>query len=589
MHDYPFQVFCRLLRYVSGSWGRMALVFLGLAVSSSAMLVIPWLAGTLLYQAILEQQAEAVYRALGLLLVVLLAHNLARFLSDDQLEVVSLQLTDRVRDALVDKLLRLPARYFTENRSGEVVSRTFNDVRVLKDFTHHACIAVGGDLLRIAGAAGMLFWLNGRLALLLLTLVPVAGWILIRTSSWIRQRSLRAQSTLADMTSLLSEQVRDMPAVQAHDGAAYEQQRFAERAQAHFREGTSAHRIHAVSRAVINCLAALAVIGVAALGTEQLLRLRHADPTAHLPIEHLLGFTMYAALLGEPINRLSRSNFEIQRSLAAGCRLFEFLDLPEPQDTGKQPLTQRPVGPLQFEGVSFHYRPGEPVLADLDLTVEAGQTVALVGPSGAGKSTLAALVMRFYDPSAGRVLLDGCDLRQLRRADLHRHIGWMGQDPFLLSGTVLENIRYGTWDATRDEVEAAARLACADPFIRALPKGYDTRLGERGVDLSGGQRARLALARVILRNPALVVLDEVTAALDPETEVRFWHGLRDWLAGRMTLIITHRLHTVLTCPRIVVLENGRKVGEGSAAQLQRTCPAFQRLFLEQKTLISRAA
>lgn len=587
--DRPVRVFGRLLSYLHSSWGRLALVFLGLGLSSAALLLTPWLAKDLFRDAVLNNQAEGVYGALLLILVVLLGRGLGRFLSDDQLEIASLQMTERARRDLVQKLLRLPPSYFVQNRTGDVMSRVFNDVRALKEFTQHACVALGGDLLSTVGAVAMLFLLNWRLAFLLGIMVPVAAWLIIHTSRWIRARFHRAQAALGDMTGLLSEQVRHLAAVQAYGGIDFEERRFEASAQVHFREGTTAHRIHAATRAGINFLGAFALVGILALGASQLEALRAANTEAPLPIEQLVGFALYAAIMVEPLTRFSRINYELQRCLAAGRRILEFLDLPEQLDEGRRPVVQQFPEVLRFERVRFHYRPEEPVLTEIDFTVRRGEPVAVVGPSGAGKSSLAALVMRFYDPVAGRVHLDGCDLRELRRDDLLRHVGWVGQEPFLLSGTVLDNIRYGAWEASRAEVEAAARLACADSFIQALPQGYESRIGERGIDLSGGQRARLALARVIVRNPALVILDEVTAALDTETEAQLWDGLQEWLASRTTLIIAHRLRTVLTCPRIVVLEEGRKVGEGSAGQLQRTCPTFQRLFLEQMNLVPRAA
>jgi len=327
---------------------------------------------------------------------------------------------------------------------------------------------------------------------------------------------------------------------------------------------------------------------VLALGTGEV-NLGGMDAGIGIPLDHLVSFTLYAGLLGGPLTRISRTNFAIQQALAAGRHLFELLDVPEPQQDGALALTVPPRGLLEFGSVSFHYRPEEPILTEVNLAIQPGETVAVVGASGAGKSTLTSLLLRFYEPVAGRVLLDGQDIRGIRLSDLRRHIGWLGQDPFLFHGTILENIRYGSWTATAEQIEEAARLANADSFIRELPRGYDSRIGERGVDLSGGQRARLALARVILRSPAIVILDEATASLDTETEGRIWAGLADWMAGRTCIIVAHRLVTVLGCNRIVVLDGGRKVGDGTADQLQRTCPAFMRLFAEQMHLAPRAA
>jgi subfamily B ATP-binding cassette protein MsbA len=581
--DRPFEVFRRLLRYGTGSYSRIFVGVVGMALSSVALLVLPWLIKDTFQEAVLKQQAESLYSALGLIAVDLLVLGIARYLTSDQLEFVALRIMQQLRNELVAKLLRLPVRHGAHRRAGDILSRTFNDVRVLKDFLYNAGMVMGGDLLRVVGCVGMLFLLSWKLALITLTMGPIGGGIIAASSKWIRRRSYTIQAALSDMTSLLTEQVHALPAIQAYGAGDYEQQRFAESARTHFHEAVLGNRIHAGSREVVNFLGALAVIGVLLFGTNELLAGRDAG-TVGLEPGQLVGFALYAALLLEPMTRLSRTNYEIQQSLAAGRRIFEFLDIPEEQQDGARPIVGRPRGVLQFKSVSFHYRPDEPVLSGIDLTLEPGEPVAVVGPNGAGKSTLTALILRFYDPVRGRVLLDGEDVRELRVADLRRHIGWLGQEPFLFSGTVAENIRYGAWDTSPADFDRAAHLACVDTFVRELPQGYDTRVGERGFTLSSGQRTRLALARLILRSPAMVVLDEATASLDTETECRVWKQLEGWLTERTTLIVAHRLLTVVNCPRIVVLEDGRKVGDGTAAQLQSACPTFGRIFQAQMHL-----
>jgi subfamily B ATP-binding cassette protein MsbA len=587
-HDRPFVVYRRLLGYLRGCGLRMLLVLLVLLVHAAAGLAFPWLTTNVFHDAVLAGEARLA-PALGLILAVMLLMNAAQFVSRDQIEVISLGLMERVRNDVVAKLLRLPADHLVRSRSGDALSRVFNDVSALRTFLHHACFSVGSDLVRTAGTVAILFLLSWPLALVTLALAALGGLVIVSTSRLVRRRFHRVHSALGELTSLLSEQVRAIPAIQAYGTADEERRRFADCSRGYSREAVRGERLHAASQAVLNSLGVALVVCVLGFGLGQL---SPADPGGPpgLPVEQLMGFTLYAGLLTEPITRLSRTNFEIQQALAAGRHLFDLLDLPEEQaGAGGRPLPSRPAGVLRFDAVRFHYRPEQPVLRGINLTVRPGETVAVVGASGAGKSTLAHLVLRFYEPTAGRVLLDGCDLRDLRLGDLRRHLGWVGQDPFLFRATVAENIRYGCGRATDAEVEQAARLACADRFIRELPHGYASRIGERGVDLSGGQRARLALARVILRDSAIVLLDEVTAALDTETESRLWKGLENWMARRTTLIIAHRLLTVLSCPRIVVLEDGQVHGDGSADELRRTCPAFNRIFEEQMNLAPRAA
>lgn len=586
--DRPFLIYRRLLGRISGCKGYLALSLLALVVHSATTLLIPWLLKDLFHDSVLHHQTEGTYAGLWLILGVMLVLTVTRYVSDDSLELVSLRLMQSFRKDMVDKLMRLPASHFIHSRAGDAVSRAFNDVQGLKSFLVHACFTLGNDLLRIAGSVAMLVMLSWRLALVALVMALIGLGIVAGTSRWIRQRYRHVQAALSDMTSMLAEQVRALPTIQAYGAANYEGRRFAERAREHCRHAVLGNRIHACSKAVVNFLGAVGIILLLALGAGELMPGKNLAAPG-LPLDQLLGFTMYAALLVEPMTRLSRTNFEIQQALAAGRRIFELLDLPEEQRDGLQPIVGRPEGILRFESVHFHYRPEEPVLTDINLTVRPGEPLAIVGASGAGKSTLAHLILRFYEPVAGRVALDGRDIRDLRVADLRRAIGWLGQEPFVFGGTVAENIRYGCWDASQEEIERAARLACADAFIRELPRGYDFRIGECGLDLSGGQRARLALARVILRAPAIVILDEASAALDTETESRLWKGLASWMAERTTLLIAHRLLTVLGCPRIVVLDEGRIVGDGTAEQLQRTCPAFERIFMEQMNLGRRAA
>jgi subfamily B ATP-binding cassette protein MsbA len=599
--DRPFLIYRRLLRCVTGGQRYLAFALLALVVHSALTLLVPWLVQDLFHDSVLNRRTEGTYAALGLILGVMLVLSATRYVADDKLELVSLRLMQRLRLDIVGKLARLHVSHFIRSRAGDAVSRAFNDVQALKSFLSHACFTLGNDLLRIGGSVAMLVFLSWRLALVALIMALVGVGVVAGTSRWIRRRYREVQAALSDMTSMLSEQVRALPSIQAYGATGYEGRRFADKAREHCRHAVLANRIHAASKAVVNFLGAIGIVYILAFGAGELTSGGSVTPGG-LPLEQLLGFAMYVALLVEPLTRLSRTNFEIQQSLAAGRRIFELLDLPEDQQDGlrtretspacgpaREVGRARPKGMLQFESVHFHYRPEEPVLRGINLAVRPGEPLAIVGASGAGKSTLAHLALRFYEPVQGRLSLDGYDIRHLPVADLRRAIGWLGQEPFVFGGTVAENIRYGCWDASGEEIERAARLACADSFIRELPRGYDSHIGECGLDLSGGQRARLALARVIVRSPSIVILDEASAALDTETESRLWKGLASWMAERTTLIIAHRLLTVLGCPRIVVIDEGRIAGDGTAEHLQRTCPAFERIFMEQMNLGQRAA
>jgi ATP-binding cassette subfamily B protein len=279
-----------------------------------------------------------------------------------------------------------------------------------------------------------------------------------------------------------------------------------------------------------------------------------------------------------PLRSLGMWIGQAQRATASGERIFEVMDEPEGVDD-RPGATELPAGPgaVRFESVSFSYAPGRPVLEGIDLDLAAGRTVALIGHTGSGKTTLAALVPRFYDAVEGRILVDGADVRDVTRRSLRREVGVISQDPFLFSATVRENIAFGVLDASHEQVEAAARAAQAHEFVEALPQGYDTVIGERGITLSGGQRQRLAIARALVIDPRILILDDATASVDATTEAKIREGLREAMRGRTTIIIAHRLSTIALADEIVVLDEGRISARGTQAELLRTSPVFREI------------
>lgn len=581
--DRPFTVYRRLMAMIWPFRGRVAVIVFLTLLASSATLLIPWLARKLFADAVREARIGRIDLLLGTMLGLMAAVSLAWYLAESQLAHVSLRLVETLRRQAADKLLRLPIAHFARTSSGDALGRCFHDINRLRSFLNHALLSLGGDLLLAAGSVGFLFYLSPRLAMALLIVTPIGVLTLLITSRQVRRGYHAAQHQMADLTGVLGEQLGSMPAIRAFGGEDHEQQRFSAQSEQLFEQTLRTDRRQAAARSIISFLAAVGVVLVLAYGA----RLVLGKTPGGMKLEDLIAFALYTVILADPIRRLSRTHYEIQQSLASGRRVLELLDWPQQEDHGTLSLPDRPRGRLSFESIQFAYRPDEPVLHDFDLTLEPGRTVAVVGPSGAGKSTLSMLPLRFYEPAAGRILLDGIDIRELKLANLRRHIGWVGQDPFIFSGTIAQNIAYGSWDASQEAIQHAARQACADSFIQSLPRGFNTRIGERGVDLSGGQRVRLAIARVILRSPALVIFDESTSALDTETETRLWSEISHWLSGRTTLIIAHRLATILDCPRIVVLDKGHLVGDGPAEQLRRDCPTFNRIFQQQMNLVPR--
>jgi subfamily B ATP-binding cassette protein MsbA len=586
--DRPLRIYGRLLGYVIGHRVRLIATLLALCATSLSTLAVPWLAKNLFQGAVLHQQTASIQLALGLIVAASAAMSLGRFVAEQQIGFISQRMLQQLRTELVSKLVRLPMSFFVNGRGGDAIARVINDVHMLTAFLYDAIFAVGSDLLVVLGSVGFLFYLSWQLALVSILGLPVAGAIVAVTSRWMRRRAREVQDVMADMTSLVSEQVGAMSAIHAFGAATYERHRFVDSARCYGRRALLSHRVSAGARASVNFLGVVGIALVLGFGAWSLDRAMKSNDPSRLTLDRLVGFALYAALLAEPMTRFARAHLEIHRALGSAQRIFELLDLPEMGLDGTMSLPRCPRAQLRFEAVHFEYRLGEPVLHNLDVTFEPNETVAIVGHSGAGKSTLIQLALRMYDPTSGRVLMNGQDVRDLRVADLRQNLGWVSQEPYLFRGTVAENIRYGSWGATQREVEQAARMACADAFIKALPHGFESRVGERGVTLSGGERARIAWARVILRSPALVILDEATAALDAETERRLWDATSRWMSERTVLVITHRQITLQACSRVVVLENGRLVGDGTAEELRDSCATFRRIFAEQADL-ARAA
>jgi subfamily B ATP-binding cassette protein MsbA len=389
---------------------------------------------------------------------------------------------------------------------------------------------------------------------------------------------------MAELTASLHESLGGMRVVKAFAKEDYEVERFRGVAERAFRSFVRLRRYFALSSPLSELLGAGAAVAVLAYGGHLILVERT------LTADRFLVFLVAMLSMTRPLRKLASINADIQDGLAAGERIFELLQI-QPSVTerpGAKPVTAIHDA-IRFEDVAFAYEPGRPVLQDIDLAIRAGEVVALVGPSGGGKSTLADLTLRFYDPTSGRITLDGVDLRDVKLADLRRLSGLVTQDVFLFNDTVRANIAYGDPAVTDDAIHAAARAAHADEFIRELPLGYDTEIGDRGVRLSGGQRQRLAIARAILKNPPLLVLDEATSALDSESERLVQQAIEELMVGRTALVIAHRLSTVRRADRIVVIDRGRIVETGTHAELVRLNGLYTRLTLIDGTMAAGGA
>jgi ATP-binding cassette subfamily B protein len=491
-----------------------------------------------------------------------------------------------VREAVFRHMVRLSPAFYETTRTGEVLSRLTTDTTILQSVIGSgASIALRNMLLLIGGLA-MLVITSPTLTGLIVVLVPVILLPLILFGRRVRRLSRTSQDRIADSSALAEEILSAMRIVQAYVREAWEAARFRQAVEDSFVAALARMRARAMLTAVVILFVFGSMVLVLWFGAKAVLG-------GTMSGGQLGQFVLYAVLVAGSFAALAEVWGEMQRAAGAMERIMELLatepGIRDPADP--LPPTRPARGEVRIERLSFHYpaRPEHPALHEVSFTVPAGQTVALVGPSGAGKTTVFQLLLRFYTPEVGRILLDGVDIARLTLADLRGTMAIVPQETIVFSTTARENIRYGRPDAGNDEVEAAARAALAHDFLSELPQGYDTYLGEKGVRLSGGQRQRIAIARAILKNPPLLLLDEATSALDAESELQVQRALDRLMAERTTVVIAHRLATVLKADRIVVFEAGEVVATGTHEELVAQGGLYARLARLQLTEGPRAA
>ena len=479
-----------------------------------------------------------------------------------------------VRTAVYDRVIRMDPLFFEVTRIGEVLSRLTTDTTLVQSISGVSLSIALRTSLTATGAMIMLLATSLQLTGYILLLIPVVVVPLIAVGRRIRALSRTAQDRVADTSGLAGETLNAIQTVQAFTLEALQSERFGDAVGASFDAAVRRTRV----RALITALGVTLVFGAITL---VLWVGSRAVVAGEMTGGELGQFLLYAAFVGSSTAALSEVWGEIQRGAGAMERLAELLQArPAIAPAAEpKPLPSRSSGRIEFDRVTFHYpsRPETAALSDFSLAVEAGETLAIVGPSGAGKSTSFQLLLRFYDPQTGRIVFDGVDISEVDPQALRRRIGFVPQETMLFGASAMENIRYGRPDASDVEVERAARAAAADEFIRELPQGYDTFLGERGMRLSGGQRQRIAIARAMLKDPPVLLLDEATSSLDAESERVVQVALEDLMKNRTTLVIAHRLATVKQANRIVVIDQGRIVATGKHDELTGSSELYARL------------
>jgi ABC-type multidrug transport system fused ATPase/permease subunit len=476
-----------------------------------------------------------------------------------------------LRDELYGHFLRLSFGFYDRSQTGQLMSRATIDLQSVRFFLGYGLIFFAQHVVTIVVVTAVLFVYSWQLALVSLAITPAIVLVAYRYSKVSHPVLRDVQQKLADVATVAEESITGVHVVKSFSQEERREAHFADAADSVFDRTLAANRQRAFYVPLLTFLPLVAQAGVLLVAGRMVV-------SGSLTIGDFFAFNLLLAMLVMPLRMLGMWIGQAQRAIAAGERIFEILDEPEEiaDRTCARPLPPGP-GAVTFEGVDFGYEPDRLVLEGIDLEIAAGRTVALIGRTGSGKTTLAALVPRFYDATAGRVLVDEIDVRDLERRSLRREIGVISQDPFLFSASIRDNIAFGMPDAPHDAVEAAARAAQAHEFILELPQGFDTVVGERGITLSGGQRQRLAIARALLIDPRILVLDDATASVDATTEARIRAGLREVMRDRTTIIIAHRLSTIALADEIVVLERGRIAARGTQADLLEESALFREI------------
>lgn len=554
-------LYLRILSYIKPYMHRLLFAMVCTIMAAAGNLYIPWIIKDMIDEVLADKNGTMLNWIAASIIAIFIVRGLFWYGQNYLMSYVGQSVIIDIRAAVFKKLQRLSVSFYDKNKTGTIMSYVTNDVNALQSAMVENTIEMITEGFILIGSVVAMIYLDWRLTLFTVCTFPVVLWFMEFFGKKIRKTGGRIQECTADITSVLQESVASARVIKSFVREDYEVDRFDVENKANFRANMKNSQLMATLTPVVELVAAIGVTMIIWYGGNNVIN-------GTITAGSLVAFLTYAVNISNPIKRLTRVIGNIQKALAAAQRVFMIIDMPE-EIAESRDAKQLPEvsGKVEFQNVSFAYNDKGNVITDLSFSVKPGEVIAIVGPSGAGKSTIANLLPRFYDVNKGDIKIDGHSVREVTLDSLREQVGIVPQETMLFNGSVYNNILYGRLDATKEEIEAAAKAANAHDFIMQLTDGYETKLGDRGVNLSGGQRQRIAIARAILKNPRILILDEATSALDTESERVVQEALDRLMVGRTSFVIAHRLSTVKNADKILVLEKGNLVESGTHDEL----------------------
>lgn len=554
-------LYLRILSYIKPYMHRLLFAMVCTIMAAAGNLYIPWIIKDMIDEVLADKNGTMLNWIAASIIAIFIVRGLFWYGQNYLMSYVGQSVIIDIRAAVFKKLQRLSVSFYDKNKTGTIMSYVTNDVNALQSAMVENTIEMITEGFILIGSVVAMIYLDWRLTLFTVCTFPVVLWFMEFFGKKIRKTGGRIQECTADITSVLQESVASARVIKSFVREDYEVDRFDVENKANFRANMKNAQLMATLTPGVELVAAIGVTMIIWYGGNNVIN-------GTITAGSLVAFLTYAVNISNPIKRLTRVIGNIQKALAAAQRVFMIIDMPE-EIAESRDAKQLPEvsGKVEFQNVSFAYNDKGNVITDLSFSVKPGEVIAIVGPSGAGKSTIANLLPRFYDVNKGDIKIDGHSVREVTLDSLREQVGIVPQETMLFNGSVYNNILYGRLDATKEEIEAAAKAANAHDFIMQLTDGYETKLGDRGVNLSGGQRQRIAIARAILKNPRILILDEATSALDTESERVVQEALDRLMVGRTSFVIAHRLSTVKNADKILVLEKGNLVESGTHDEL----------------------